>query len=55
MGTWERVAGDPRGGARQNGRTATQQKAFIGFVQLSRPEAAVTGESCGSAGSEARV
>lgn len=53
--TWEPVAGDPSGDARQQSRTATQHKAFIRFLQLSRLEAAVTGASFGSAGFEARV
>lgn len=44
-GTWERVAGGARDDAGQHGRTATQHKAFIGFVQLSRAEAAVAGRA----------
>jgi len=53
--TWEPVAGDPSGDARRQSRTAAQHKAFIGFLQLSSLEAAVTGASFGSAGFEARV
>lgn len=52
---WELVAGNPSGNARQQSRTAIQHKAFIRFLQLSRLEAAVTSESFGSAGFEARV
>lgn len=46
---WELVAGDPSGDAHQQSRNATQHKAFIRFLQLSRLEAAVTGASYGSA------